>query len=184
MSPATANTLPSVRSASAWAPFGHGVALCPRLSESCGRPLRTRGPPMSAQPLPALGSGDPSAWGQGPLCLPRREGQPLRLPPHRRVVLADALALLRRPRQDARQGEAGRRTGLGPRHRQVGPDALRHNGRRPDRLPVELLPLPDPDGPGRRKPLRRGRAPQERPVGSPWVRRRRRSCGRRQQGCS
>ena len=46
--------------------------------------------------LPSLGG--PVRLGPGPLRLPRREGQSLGLPAHRRVLQPDALALLRRAR--------------------------------------------------------------------------------------
>jgi hypothetical protein len=41
-----------------------GVAIAAGLSDSWGRPVRTPRLQMTAQPLPALTSGDPSAWDQ------------------------------------------------------------------------------------------------------------------------
>ena len=51
---------------------------------------------------------------------------------------------------DARRGQARRRPGLRPRHRPLRSDAIGGDDRRPDRLPVVLLPLPHPDEPGDR----------------------------------
>src|ERR1035437_568655 len=64
----------------------------------------------------------PLRLGPGPLRLPHRERQPLWFPTDRRVLLADALALLRRTKLDARQGQARRCARLGPRDRPLGAD--------------------------------------------------------------
>ena len=60
----------------------------------------------SATPRP--GQWRPLCLGPSPLRLPRREGQPLRLQTNRRVLLADALAALRRTQPDPRPGQARR----------------------------------------------------------------------------
>jgi hypothetical protein len=41
-----------------------GIAFRLRVSESCERPVRTRGVHVNPQPLPAIASRDPSAWDQ------------------------------------------------------------------------------------------------------------------------
>ena len=64
---------------------------------------------MTAQPLPALTSRDPSAWDQARYAFLVGEGQPLRLQAHGGVLQPHALAILRGTQLDARPGEASRR---------------------------------------------------------------------------
>jgi len=94
------------------------------LSDRWGRPVRTRGAHHDRSTLASPCQRRPVGLGPGPLCLLDRKGQPLRIEENRGVLRPDAVAVLRRPRQDAREGDAGRRARLGPRHRQVGPDAF------------------------------------------------------------
>src|SRR5450759_2326267 len=84
---------------------------------------------------------------------------------------ADALAIL--PGDDPGSDPLFGHPRLRPWHRPVGSDAILRDGRRPDRLPVLVLSVPHPDGPGRLEPLRRPRAPEDRPLGRPGIQRRR-----------
>src|SRR5450759_4320760 len=109
--------------------------------------------------------------GGGELRVPRREAQSLGLVPNRRELCPDALAIL--PGDDPGSDPLFGRPRLRPWHRPVGSDAILRDGRRPDRLPVLVLSVPHPDGPDRLEPLRRPRAPEDRPLGRPGVQRRR-----------
>jgi hypothetical protein len=88
--------------------FGHGVAIRGPPSESCGRPSRTRGAHDDRSTTPRPSQRRPVSLGSGPVRLPRREGQPLRLPANGRVLLQDALAVLRRAPLDPRSSQAWR----------------------------------------------------------------------------
>ena len=96
-----------------------------------------------------------------------REGEPLRLPAHGRGVRTDALAVLPCPRQDARPGHTGGRAELVARDRALGTDALGDDGRCPDRLLEQLLPVPHLHAHRDVEPVRCARAPEDRPIGRP-----------------
>ena len=156
-----------------WAPFGHRVAIRARLSDGCGRSTHTRGTRDDRSTPPSPGQRRPLGLGSGPLCLPRGEGQSLGLQTNGRVIRPDALALLRRAQLDSGSGQARRRAGLGPRHRQVWADTLLDYSGGSDRLPVLPLQIPHPDGPGRLQSMRCHRTTTDDPVGRPRIQRRR-----------
>src|ERR1035437_1963516 len=64
-----------------------GVAIPGHRSESCGRPLRTRGAHDDRSTLARRDQRRGLSLGPGSLRLPRREGQPLGLPANGRVLL-------------------------------------------------------------------------------------------------
>ena len=131
--------------------FSSGSATIPAsccfpgdLSDGCGVHSRSGDPPMNPQLLPAQLRDDVPAWTADGRRLPRREGTPLGFPPDGRGLRPDALAL---PREGGftRAGDPGPRPRLGARDRRLGAGAVVGDRRRPDRLPFELLPVPDPD---------------------------------------
>jgi hypothetical protein len=104
--------------------------------------------------------------GADALCLSRREGAALGLASDGRVVRADAVAVLR-SRWLPRDRDSRPRPGLGTWSRRFWPRAIFHHRRRPDRLPLVVLPVPHPDGHPRRQPVRRPGAAEDRRVGRP-----------------
>jgi hypothetical protein len=98
--------------------------------------------------------------------LPRREGAPLRIAANGRGLRKDALAVPQ-PDRIAGPGHAGPRPRLGARDPRLGSGAIGGDGRRPDCLPLELLPISDQDEHRHRQPVRRPRAAEDDPVPCP-----------------
>src|SRR4051812_47584370 len=93
--------------------------------DSSPHTIRVCVPPVSGGGRNARADGNhPTRRGRrmGPSALrvPGREGAPLRLASHRRVVLTNAAALLRPGGQDAEPRDESRGVRLGPRYRSLG----------------------------------------------------------------
>ena len=146
------------------------------LINPCGRPLPSRRRPMPQTLLPAR-AGEHSPLDEMLMAFLAEKLRRSGIPADGRGLQPDALPALREARQDARPGHAARRPRLRPRHRALGPGPVVDHGRRPDRLPVQLLPVPDPDEPRHVQPLRRPGAPEERHGAGPRATRPRRSAG-------